>query len=62
MGKQNRRKMVLNESLNLRKSSLSTEMEKAAGKTAVWRAERKCLSGAFSARTANTLKILAAEL
>ena len=53
--------MALAESLNLRKSSLSAEMEKAAGKTAVWRAERKCFAWEFSARAINTLKTFAYE-
>ena len=35
--------------------------EKAAGKTAVWRAERKCFPVAFSARATNTLQLLADE-
>ena len=53
--------MALAESLNLRKSSLSAEMEKAAGKTAVWREERKCFAWEFSARAINTMKTFAYE-
>lgn len=35
--------------------------EKAAAKTAVWRAERKCFLGEFSAGGENTLKTFAYE-
>ena len=60
-GKQTRRKMVLTETVNLRKSSLCPRIEKAVAKTVVWNTERKCFAWEFSARATNTLQIFAYE-
>ncbi len=51
--------MVLSETGNLHKSSLCAGMEKAAAKTVVWNAERKCFAWEFSARATNTLQTFA---
>ena len=53
--------MVLSEAVNLHKSPLCAGMEKAAAKTVVWRAERKCFCLGISARAINTLKTFAYE-
>ena len=53
--------MVLSETVNLHKSSLCAGMEKAAAKTVVWNAERKCFAWEFSARATNTLQTFAYE-
>ena len=53
--------MVRDEIVNLHKSSLCAGMEKAAAKTVVWNAERKCFAWEFSARATNTLQIFAYE-
>ena len=53
--------MVLSETVNLHKSSLCAGMEKAAAKTVVWNAERKCFAWEFSARATNTLQMFAYE-
>ena len=53
--------MVLSEIVNLHKPSLYVGMEKAAAKTVVWNAERKCFTWEFSARATNTLQLFAYE-
>ena len=53
--------MVLSETVNSHKSSLFAGMEKAAAKTVVWNAERKCFAWEFSARATNTLQTFAYE-